>query len=637
MNTTGDGGQPADDAADTDEGSTESTAAGRLRSVWNDRTGRRLLVAFAVGLLLVVAGTATASWVTTDGGDVTVEETTVETESGIELDATVYEPAGATAEEPRPGVLLIHGLGAERRTMSSFAVELADRGYVAVTLDQPGHGTSEPPAFADDWGGPAALSAVRSMETVDEDRVALVGHSMGGFASLAAARAHPDGHQSVVLLGSTYGALESPQANATFPRNVAVVFGKYDEFAPLMWNASVPANVDRSEKLARLFGTEPPVEHGRTYGSIENGTARRFTAPGTVHGAMFYSPTTIADTIEWLEVTIGDGESTANRNVTTSDRPGEAASGGLSPQAQRWHWATLGQVVAFIGSLLLAVSTTALVWRAIGRDEIADETAGGVESVSDADGSTNPLSSRTKVILTSIAALSLLPAIAIGSFALPTTAVTSQSTTNGFVLWGIASLLLTIGVRHWRNGLPVRETLRAELPERKQFNRAAFAGIAGAGVMYLCALLVDTVPGGALTAWAATVQPLTPARWVAFVVYLLALVGIVVTLSVGLARLLPCSWSLARSLRGALAVTCSGLLVLLLAQYVPLFAGFGMPIPLLGAVAISMLRALTLLAIITVLIVVTGRLTDTPWPGGVLAGLLVAWWLVSTAHVGAAV
>ena len=83
MNTTGDGGQPADDAADTDEGSTESTVAGRLRSVWNDRTGRRLLVAFAVGLLLVVAGTATASWVTTDGGDVTVEETTVETESGI--------------------------------------------------------------------------------------------------------------------------------------------------------------------------------------------------------------------------------------------------------------------------------------------------------------------------------------------------------------------------------------------------------------------------------------------------------------------------------------------------------------------------------------------------------------------------
>jgi len=119
-------------------------------------------VAVLVGLALAAAGAALSSWVMTDGGDITIEETTIETESGHDLSATVYEPADASRDEPAPVVTLIHGYTGERGTMSSFARELADRGYVAITVDQPGHGESDTPAFADGWGGPATLEYARS-------------------------------------------------------------------------------------------------------------------------------------------------------------------------------------------------------------------------------------------------------------------------------------------------------------------------------------------------------------------------------------------------------------------------------------------------------------------------------------------
>jgi pimeloyl-ACP methyl ester carboxylesterase len=618
MDTMGDDGSPGGDRRD--EAATASTILGRLQAAKGDETVRRMVLVILAGLLLVGGGTAAASWITTDGGDVTVSETTVETESNLELDATVYEPDDATAETPRPAVLLIHGLGAERRTMSSLAIEFADRGYVAVTLDQPGHGTSDPPAFADDWGGPAALSHVRSMETVDGDRVALVGHSMGGFASLAAAKAHPDGYRSIVLLGSTYGFSGAPDANTTVPRNTAVVFGTYDEFAPLMYNVTVPGDVDRSEKLAAMFGTEPPVEHGRTYGSIENGTARQFTAPGTIHGAMFYSPATIADTIEWVERTTGNPAAT------------DAADDDTSPHAQRWHWATLAQAAAFLGMLLLAVATTAVAWRLL-ETVSTDRGPADDSGTRPSDERSDPLSWPTMAVVTSLIAGSFLPAVVVGSFLVPSTAVTTQSSTTGFVLWGIGSLLLVVGVLHWRREPNQFATIRSGIPDRDSLGRAVVAGVAGTTIAYLCALLVGRIPGGALTAWVATVQPLTPVRWVAFLVYLVPLGGSIVAVSVGLSWLPLGSGSLVSSLGRGLALTCSGLLVLLALQYIPLFAGFGMPIPTLGALAIPMLRATTLLACLTVILLVTTRVTDSPWPGGVLAGLLVTWWIVATSTV----
>lgn len=91
-----------------------------------------------------------------------------------------------------PGVVLLHGFGSDRREMARSAVELAQRGIVALTFDLRGHGQSggvygEDPV--DDVL--AALAALARQPGVDAKRLALVGHSMGGRLVLLAAAREP--------------------------------------------------------------------------------------------------------------------------------------------------------------------------------------------------------------------------------------------------------------------------------------------------------------------------------------------------------------------------------------------------------------------------------------------------------------
>ncbi|WP_254763525.1 alpha/beta fold hydrolase [Natrinema marinum] len=611
---------------------------------WGIET-RQILAAIAVGLVLVAAGTAVGNWATTGGGEVEVRETTVETDSGVALAATVYEPASVSADDPAPAALLIHGYTGDRGTMSSFATELADRGYVAVTVDQPGHGDSAPPAFADGWGGPASLEYTRSLETVDEDRVALAGHSMGGFASLAAAEAHPDGYESIVLIGSTWGFVGAPAANETFPRNVAVVYAPYDEYSSAMWNESTPGNVNEGEKLATAFPTAPPVEPGRTYGSIEDGTARQFTAPPTIHTGMHRSTTAVADTVGWIERTTGGAD-----EPTTAD--------------QRWYWASIGHAVALLGGVVVAVGTSALVWRRLegsgarsarespcdsrspsevrSTSEDASEERAGSEATRET-GATAPIgaddgsSLSMRVGLSLLPALTLYPLYAIGTAAVPTTRLTHQELTHGYLLWIVGTVALAAGVVRWRRGGVDRASLRRLAPDGATIGRALTAAVAGIGALYILAVVADAVAGGALNAWVVGVTTLSPVRWVSLAVYVLPITAAAVAFAAGLERVGGSNGlearSLPRTLGRALAVTCGGLLVLLAVQYVPLFLGYGLPVPSAGPLAITAISATGTLAVATVVATAAARLTDSPLVGGLLTGVLVTWMIVGTGPI----
>ena len=575
---------------------------------------RKIVGAVLVGLVLVAAGTGVAYWVTTAGGEVSVEDTAFETESGLELTATVYEPPGARSE-PAPAVVLIHGHGGERGTMSSFAQELADRGYVAVAVDQPGHLDSDPPAYEDGWGGPATLEYTRSLETVDEDSVALAGHSMGGFASLAAAKKYPDGYESVVLIGSTWGGpggLEDvPVANTTFPRNMAVVFSPFDEYGPLMYGEPVPGNVPESDKLTSAFGTVAPVEPGEVYGSVEEGTARRFTAPPTVHTGMHRSRGAVADTVEWVTMTTG----TTDGGGTEDD---EASQG--------WYWATFGHVVAFLGALTVAVGVSGLAWRRF------DSVAEGEPTGGDGDGDTSP-SGWVLLGMSALPAVALYPLYAIGAVVIPVTRLTHQELTHGYVLWSLGSVALGASAVGWRARKEGGIRTRLSLSERKGTLRGLGAALAGFAAAYLVVVVVSAVPGSGLRAWMVGLAPLPGVRWFSLAVYAVPLTVGTVGLSVALDSALPAGRGVLRHVGSALALSCGALLLSLVVQYVPLFLGFGMPVPGLGPLAITGIWGIFLLGTAAVLAAATNRLTRKPVVGGVLAGLVVTWVIAGTGPI----
>ena len=196
---------------------------------------RRNWMLAAFGVALILAGSLLAHAIQTAAGT-TVTDVRFPAPKGVSMSGLLYVPRGVDAAHPAPAVLISHGYINTREMQSPFAIELARRGFVVLAMDMTGHGYSGGNVGADDFGGPAALTYLQNLPIVDRTNIGLEGHSMGGAPVLAAALAQPNGYRSMVLEGSTLGLFGPPQLGSpTYPRNLAVVFGKFDEFAPLMW------------------------------------------------------------------------------------------------------------------------------------------------------------------------------------------------------------------------------------------------------------------------------------------------------------------------------------------------------------------------------------------------------------------
>ena len=225
---------------------------------------------FAAGWALVLIGGLLAHLIQTSGG-VKIEDVRFKGGVGENISALLYVPATATQAHPAPAVMLSHGFINTREMQSPFAIELARRGFVVLAIDMTGHGYSGGTLGVDGFGGPAALAYLHSLPYVDDNNVGLEGHSMGGAPTMYAATAEPDGYRAVVLEGTTtqfFGA--GAPANPAFPRNLEVVFGQFDEFAPLMWGKAKGADVAwpaqaQGDPSASSLG---PVVPGEVYGDI---------------------------------------------------------------------------------------------------------------------------------------------------------------------------------------------------------------------------------------------------------------------------------------------------------------------------------------------------------------------------------
>ena len=205
------------------------------------------------GVILILAGGVLAYLTQTSGG-IQIRDVRFAGAKGNIMSALLYIPPNATAQTPAPGILAVHGYINSRETQDGFAIEFARRGYVVLALDQTGHGYSDPPAFANGFGGPDGLAHLRNLDIVDKNNIGLEGHSMGGWTVLAAASAMPNDYKSMVLEGSSTGKPFAAEGTAAWPRNVALVFAQYEEFPDLMWGVERARDVTQSPKLWALFG-----------------------------------------------------------------------------------------------------------------------------------------------------------------------------------------------------------------------------------------------------------------------------------------------------------------------------------------------------------------------------------------------
>ncbi len=380
---------------------------------------RKPWLLFVLGVILVLGGSALAWKVQTAGG-IKVTEVTFPGAGGTPMSALLYVPKNATAATPAPGVLAVHGYINSRETQSGFAIEFARRGYVVLALDQTGHGYSGGAAFSNGFGGPDGLNYLRGLKIVDPKNIGLEGHSMGGWTVLAAAATMPDAYKAVVLEGSSTGKPFAADGTPTWPRNLALVYSRYDEFSKLMWGVDKARDVTSSAKLQAVFGATGAIEPGRVYGSVADGTARRLSTPATTHPGDHISPTAIGHALDWFALTL------------TGGTPRPAGD-------QIWMWKEAGTGVALIGAVVLLLGTFELL---LALPLFAPLRHAPQPTVTQRDKGWWGAMAITAIL----PALTYFPLFILGMLALKPNAILKQGITNQVLTWAVLGALLTLAL-----------------------------------------------------------------------------------------------------------------------------------------------------------------------------------------------
>jgi dienelactone hydrolase len=246
------------------------------------------------------------------------------------IPATLYLPDGASErsgfrEPPPPGerppaVVLAHGFGADRRTVSGVARRLAASGYAVLAPDLHGHGENRNPftpgrARSDSFFADlaAAVDFLRASPRVDGSRIAVAGHSMGAGAALDYGT-RDSGIDAVVLISGGW-ALDGPYP----PPNALFLYAERD-----------PRRIrERSERIAARLAGRPRIESGRTYGDFAAGTAVRVVeVPSASHASIVWSDRAVAEIRDWLDAVFGIDRPAAP--LPEDPRMGLAAVAGLS-------------------------------------------------------------------------------------------------------------------------------------------------------------------------------------------------------------------------------------------------------------------------------------------------------------------
>jgi pimeloyl-ACP methyl ester carboxylesterase len=565
---------------------------------------RRWSLAIA-GLILILAGGLLAHLTQTAGG-IRIEDVRFKGAKGNSMSALLYIPPNATAQTPAPGILAVHGYINSRETQDGFAIEFARRGYVVLALDQTGHGYSDPPAFANGFGGPDGLAHLRSLDIVDKNNIGLEGHSMGGWTVLAAATVMPNDYKSMVLEGSSTGKPFAADGAPSWPRNVALVFAQYEEFSNLMWGVALARDVTRSPKLWALFGTKGTVEPGNVYGDIAQGTARVLYTPAMTHPAEHISHEAIGYSLDWFGKTLQGGTP-------------------LPSDDQIWFRKEIGTLIALIGfvALLIGVFDGLLEAPLFSRLRLPEIADGTVPAHFAAKGGRW---TAALVLSAFIPALTYYPASALaGSFVKPS-AFLPQGITNQIMVWAIVNTLITLAL------MPFAP------------KRASRAGIVGPSILiaiatiivgYAALWLADVLFKIDFRFWIVALKLMSATQFLIFLIYLVPFTAFFVIALHVLHR----NFSTMAAGRGALYLTnilalTLGFIVLLGLQYGTLWLTGELfnPLPDPGFVPLSTIVAIQfvpLLAIVAIIATFTWRRTGSSLPGALICGIFVTWYVVA--------
>ncbi len=318
------------------------------------RTSNRLLLA-CVAIVLVAS--FFVSQIQQSFGDVQLQSIKIPAQNGQWVAGDLFKPKSATSDSPAPLIVVVPGFQRSKESLSNIAIELARRGFVALSIDPYAQGASSASlsrraATTEGYGMFAVVDYAASSENlnyIDRTRIGATGHSAGGNAAIRGANyfgkqarrtGQPSKLHSVYVSGYVLTLTEEVLADVR--SNVGASYAYFDEgaYRNELQNGDmrVAPEALRLINIGREAGRAPvdEVEIGGFYGDKDRRTLRVMHNERVLHPFQPYNKEATANQIEYFEHVF--------------DFRSE-----LGSDDQIWHWKELLSMVSLAAALVAII------------------------------------------------------------------------------------------------------------------------------------------------------------------------------------------------------------------------------------------------------------------------------------------
>ena len=337
-------------------------------------------ILLCAALALILLGSVLAGVFNSGNGAVKVSRISFDGGHG-KLSGLLYMPKDASADNPKPTIIVTHGYLNSAEMQDANAIELSRRGFVVLALDQYDHGHSklDHDVYADTsffgvwlpfWANSMndAVQYMYDQPYVLKDAdgngiLGVTGHSMGGFSStMALAMDEQQAAESgvkKVFAGLTEGSdfmytafvgIDAAAADALGGgRTMGKVAAQYDEFFfndPTVEGGTVRRKdfVSVPDGMTFLQLTEPG-EANKWYDTSDGGK-RIVYEPAQTHPWNHFSKTTTANAISFYQTAFADYASYLKD---------------IAPENQIWQWKECCECVALVGFVMLIIAVATIL------------------------------------------------------------------------------------------------------------------------------------------------------------------------------------------------------------------------------------------------------------------------------------
>jgi hypothetical protein len=355
------------------------------------------------------------------------------------------------------------------------------------------------------------------------------------------------------------------------------------------------ADVGESKKVMALFGVTEPVQEGRLYGSIAEGTARRLYVPATTHPGEHFSNGGVAGAVDWFQQTL------------------QGAASPRAPTDQVWIWKEVGTLAAFAGLVLLILTTFD---RLLALPVFANLNHPAAPVRERRDGRWWLSLS----ITAALPALTYFPLMKVGQLFFPIPGF-PQWVHNQLLVWALGTALITFGLGF---------LLRARATFTNRWGLSVLVAAATMAVAFAAAYLLDVLFKADFRFWVLGLKPLSAERAILLPPYLLLwTLFFLVTMRALAGNLAVKGDGFLAHIGWAKTAMSLGFLGLVAWQYATLFTTARLATPSEPLNVIIAIQFVPLLATVGIIGAWTYRRTNSYVPGALICALLVSWYVAS--------